>query len=208
MHGKKVAAIALMMLGGQVQAQAQEAQLGAAGQPAAGPAAATPLFNGRDLLFLHHMAMHHQQAVDMAALVDGRTDRQEFIRFADYIGRAQAAEIALMSSLLALAEERGLEVPPHAPHGDPPMTSMLSSAQMKELADARGDEFVRLWLEGMIYHHQGGLDMAYAQQEQQLENGRRPYVLDVLVEDIIEVQRAEIIKMRAWLDEWGLEDEP
>lgn len=206
MHGKQVAAIALMMLGG--HPQAQDAQLGAAAQPAAEPAAAMPLFNGQDLLFLHLMTMHHQQAVDMAALVEGRTDRQEFIRFTEYVGRAQAAEIALMNSLLTLAEKRGLKLPPHPPHGDPPMTSMLSSARMKELADASGDDFVRLWLEGMIYHHQGGLDMSYAQQEQQLKNGRRPYVLEVLVEDIIEVQRAEIIKMRTWLDEWGLEDDP
>lgn len=203
MQGKRIAAIALMLTLLGTRAAAQQAHLGTVA-PKPGEPAAAPLYNDEDLLFLHHMAMHHQQAVDMAALVDGRTDREEFIRFTDYIGRAQAAEIAQMDSLLDLAETRGLEVPPHAPHGDPPMAGMLSSAQMKKLAAASGDEFVRLWLEGMIFHHQGGLDMAYAQQQQQLENRRRPYALDVLVEDIIEVQRAEIVKMRAWLDEWGL----
>jgi uncharacterized protein (DUF305 family) len=84
------------------------------------------------------------------------------------------------------------------------MDGMLSSAQMRTLAESSGAEFERLWLEGMIYHHQGAIDMAEAQQAQQRETGRRPYELAVLVEEIIVEQRAEITKMRDWLDEWGL----
>jgi len=166
------------------------------------PAAA--LFNNEDLLFLHHMIIHHAQAVVMSPMVATRTDREEFIRFAGYVQRAQAAEIGLMQSLLDLAAERGLDVPQHVMLGDPPMSGMLSNAQMAALAAASGAEFERLWLEGMIYHHQGAIDMARAQQRQQLDTGRRPYVLSVLVEDILVEQRAEITRMRAWLNEWGL----
>lgn len=169
-----------------------------------GVATSKLLFNDQDLLFLHHMIMHHEQAVVMSPMVPMRSDRDEFIRFAGYVRRAQAAEIELMQSLLDHAGYRGLEVPDHSPHGDPPMDSMLSTAQMDALAAASGTEFERLWLEGMIYHHQGALDMARAQQRQQLENGRRPFELSVLVEAILVEQRAEITKMRAWLSEWGL----
>ncbi|HEX7081460.1 MAG TPA: DUF305 domain-containing protein [Gammaproteobacteria bacterium] len=161
--------------------------------------AARPLYDEQDLMFLSHMIVHHEQALEMSALVPSRAERDDFVRFAGYIERAQAAEIAVMQSLLDLAEERGLAIPSHTLHGDPPMAGMLSSAQMEALAAASGAEFERLWLEGMIYHHQGAIDMAEAQQQRQLESGRRPYRIDVLVEDILEVQRAEIAKMRAWL---------
>jgi len=75
---------------------------------------------------------------------------------------------------------------------------------MESLAGASGAEFERLWLEGMIYHNQGALDMSNAQQRQQLASGRRPHGLGVLVEEIIVEQRAEIARMRAWLDASGL----
>jgi uncharacterized protein (DUF305 family) len=190
--------MALVSVGAAAQQGAVEAPAAEAGGPA------TPLFNDADLLFLHHMIMHHEQAVVMSSLVPERSDRPEFVRFTGFVKRAQAAEILLMQSLLDLAASRGLDVPKHPPHGDPPMASMLSSAQMEALAAATGPEFERLWLEGMIYHHQGALDMAHRQQRQQLATGRRPYALAVLVEDILVEQRAEITKMRGWLDEWGL----
>jgi uncharacterized protein (DUF305 family) len=163
-----------------------------------------PLFNLQDLRFLQHMSVHHEQALVMAELVPDRTDRPEFRRFADYVYRAQAAEIAQMQALIDLAEERGSEVHSMPLDGDPPMAGMLSSARMRALEESTGAEFERLWLEGMIYHHQGAIDMAEAQQAQQLENGRRPYGLAVLVEEIIVEQRAEITKMRDWLNDWGL----
>jgi len=163
-----------------------------------------PLFNDGDLMFLQHMIVHHQQAVDMSALVPSRSAREQFVRFTGYVGRGQAAEIAFMQSLLDLARKRGLTLPEPHLHGDPPMSGMLSTAQIDALEAAHGAEFERLWLEGMIYHHQGAIDMAHAQQRQQLEHSRRPYGVAPLVEDILVDQRAEITKMRGWLREWGL----
>jgi len=173
---------------------------------AASDQASSGLFNENDMLFMQHMIVHHEQALVMSDLVPMRTERAEFIRFAGYIKRAQAAEIGLMQSLLDLATERGIHVPEHTLDGDPPMDGMLSTAQMSELVAATDATFERLWMEGMIYHHQGAIDMAHAQQRQQLANGRRPYGLDVLVEDILVEQRAEITRMYAWLSEWGFAD--
>jgi uncharacterized protein (DUF305 family) len=175
----------------------------------ASPADAEPqgqgaLFNAADIEFLQHMIVHHEQAVVMALLVPTRTERDELVRFASYVRRGQAAEIEAMRSLLDLAADRGVVVGDHGLHGDPPMTGMLSSARIEGLASATGALFERLWLEGMIYHHQGAIDMAHAQQQQQLESGRQPFEISVLVEEILVEQQAEITKMRAWLAEWGL----
>jgi uncharacterized protein (DUF305 family) len=165
---------------------------------------AAPLYTPEDLLFLTHMIVHHEQALELAAMVPSRARHEEFIRFARYVDGAQRAEIDQMKGLLELAAQRGLPVPHHEMQGDPPMAGMLSTAQMRAVSAATGAEFERLWLQGMIYHHQGALDMARAQQQRQFASGRRPYGIEVLVDDIIEVQRGEISKMRGWLTQWGL----
>jgi len=177
-------------------------------EPPPAPAAARAvarLFTADQLMFLSHMIVHHEQALEMAAMVPSRSQREDFIRYARYLDGAQRVEIDQMKGLLHLASERGLEIPRHDMTGDPPMSGMLSRAQMATLAAARGAEFERLWLQGMIYHHEGGLAMAREQQERQFERGRQTYGIDVLVDDIIEVQRAEVTKMKTWLTRWGLE---
>ena len=163
-----------------------------------------PLYTPDDLMFLTHMIMHHEQALEMAALVPTRSHREELIRFARYIDGSQRAEIDQMKSLLDAAAERGMKPPHHEMHDDPPMNGMLSRAQMAALRAANGPEFERLWLQGMIYHHQGALDMAREQQERQFRDHRRPFGIDAMVDDILVVQRAEITRMKGWLVRWGL----
>jgi uncharacterized protein (DUF305 family) len=166
--------------------------------------AAAPLYTQEDLLFLTHMIMHHQQALVLTALVPSRTKREDFIRFARYLDGAQSAEIDQMQALLDLATARGAEIPPHEMNGDPPMAGMLSKAQMAAISAASGAEFEKLWMQGMILHHEGALDMARAVQEREFTSGRRAYGVDVLVDDMLVVQRGEITRMKAWLSEWGL----
>jgi uncharacterized protein (DUF305 family) len=199
--------VAVLVVAAAAASVSAEEKTGTTPAVVAGESAAQ-LYNQGDLLFLTHMIVHHEQALDMTALVPSRTNRDALIRFARYLDGAQRAEIDQMSSWLRLAKERGIEIPEHHLHGDPPMAGMLSKAQMSALAAAKGAEFERLWLEGMILHHQGALDMGRAQQEQQFANGRRPYGIDVMVDEILVVQRAEITKMRAWLAEWGLSKRP
>src|SRR6185312_12043066 len=127
---------------------------------------------------------------ELAALVPSRTHREEFIRFARYVDGGQRAEIDQMKGLLSFAADRGMSAPHHEMTGDPPMHGMLSKAQMAALAAASGPAFEKLWLQGMIYHHQGALDMARAQQEAQFRNRHQPYGIDVLVDDILNSQRA------------------
>lgn len=168
---------------------------------------AAPLYTEQDMRFLINMITHHQQAVDMAALVPARSDRAQFQRFARYVGRAQEAEIRLMESFLELAASRGLDVPGEPTgHDHRHMDGMLSPEQMEALAATEGAEFERLWLEGMIFHHEGAITMANAQQDHQQTTGRRPYGVAALLEDIIVEQRAEIHRMEEWLQAWGLRE--
>ena len=175
------------------------ADVSAAAQEGAGP-----LYVPEDLTFLTHMIMHHEQALELTALVPSRSRRDDFIRFARYLEGGQQAEIDQMKGLLDLARERGLEIPHHGMLADPPMTGMLSKAQMAAIRAARGTEFERLWLQGMIVHHAGALDMALREQRREFETGRRPYGIDTLLDDIVVVQRGEITKMKDWLSKWHL----
>jgi uncharacterized protein (DUF305 family) len=163
-----------------------------------------PLYTADDLAFLQHMIMHHQQAVAMGALMEGRAEHPELIRFAGLVADAQRAEIAAMQGLHDLAAARGLSAPEHHMHGDPPMAGMLSQAELTALAAAKGPAFERLWLQGMMFHHEGGLAMARAQELRQALDGRQPDQLAVMVDDILVTQRAEIGIMNTWLTDWGL----
>jgi uncharacterized protein (DUF305 family) len=131
-----------------------------------------------DVRFMQGMIHHHAQAVEMVALVHGRTTNPELVRLAHRIDVSQTDEIAFMQNWLA---ERGEEVPEvhaghaaaenghghghglghghHGPGHDELMPGMLSPEQMGELAAASGAEFDRLFLEFMIFHHEGALFM-------------------------------------------------
>jgi uncharacterized protein (DUF305 family) len=178
--------------------------LAAGGVQAQAPGRAPTLYSNEDLLFLTHMVVHHEQALELAALVPSRTTREELIRFARQVDKGQRAEIDQMKSLIALAAERGIAVPEHTLHGSAPMPGVLSKTRMDAIAAARETSFDRLWLEGMIEHHEGALTMGREQQRRQFESRRQPYGIDVLVDDILVVQRGEITMMRAWLAAWGL----
>lgn len=168
------------------------------------PGSAGPFYTRDDLLFLSHMIVHHEQALELTALVPSRSTREALVSFARQIDGAQRVEIDQMKSLLELAADRGLTIPRDEEHADHPMPGILSRPRMDAIAAARGAAFEKLWLEGMIEHHEGALAMGRAQQQRQFETGRQPFGIDVLVDEILVVQRAEITRMRAWLGEWGL----
>ena len=159
-------------------------------------------YTAADLTFLTHMIVHHQQALELCALVPSHSSREAFQRFARYVGDAQAAEIAQMQGLLKLAAERGATIPEQRFDADPPMAGMLSRAQMAAIRAAFGGDFERLWLQGMILHHQGAVDMAMMQQDAQFKSGNQPWGVDVMVDDMLVGQRSEITKMRGWLADW------
>lgn len=155
--------------------------------------------NEADVEFLQAMIPHHQQAVEMAQLVEPATDRVELVELAGDVISTQSAEVELMTSLL---EDVGEDVPDAdmsgMDHGDEPMMGgMMSDGQMEAMRDADGVEFDRVWAESMIAHHRGAIEAA----ESVLEGGADAEVR-ALAEAVIEAQTAEIEQLTAWLDEW------
>ena len=112
-----------------------------------------------DVQFMKDMLAHHAQALEMTALLRTRTERDDLRRLAQRIDLSQSDEIGMMRDWLS-AQGEAAEVD-HAHHGQAGalMPGMLTPAQMQQLAAARGAAFDRLFLEGMIAHHQGALAM-------------------------------------------------
>ena len=112
-----------------------------------------------DIQFLQGMIPHHAQAKEMSALAESRTNNEAILAVAARITLSQDDEIAMMQEWL---DDRGLEVTAEDAHHQSEfmrMAGMLTDEEMAELAAARGSDFDRLYLESMIQHHQGALDM-------------------------------------------------
>ncbi len=112
-----------------------------------------------DIQFLQGMIPHHAQAKEMSALAGSRTNNEAILAVAARITLSQDDEIDMMQDWLG---DRGLEVTAEDAHhqsGFMRMAGMLTDQEMAALAAARGSEFDRLYLESMIKHHQGALDM-------------------------------------------------
>lgn len=116
-------------------------------------------YSDADIRFLQGMIPHHAQAKEMSALAEDRTNNDGVLAVAERITLSQDDEIGMMQDWL---RNQGLEVTPEdAHHADDfeLMPGMLSDEEMAQLAAASGPEFDRLYLEFMIDHHQGALDM-------------------------------------------------
>ncbi len=153
----------------------------------------TPSFTIVDSMFSQMMLPHHAQAVQMADLVPERTDTPEVLALAREIKDAQQPEVDRMTAWLT---EWGLEVDddPAESTERADVEGMLTEAELQELRDASGAEFDRLWLEGMLAHHEGAVTMA----EAVLSAGvHRPTL--TLAEEILRARQTEITRMRAML---------
>ena len=190
-------------------------QPGAPGQPTRtlppSTRATLPPRSPKDVEFMQGMIMHHAQAVEMTALIESRTENKELRLLGARISKSQAGEIEFMKQWL---EIRGEPVSPPMPGGHMPghdmsghhmlMPGMLTPKQMDALRKAKGAEFDRLFLAGMIQHHDGALimvkelfDTAGAGQDAELFN---------FATDVDSGQRAEIKIMRTMLGEKPVEE--
>lgn len=147
------------------------------------------------------MIMHHAQAVEMTDMIESRTQNKDIRLIGARISKSQSDEMEFMNRWLEIRGER-----PSAPmsgghgHGSGShklMPGMLSPQQMEALKKAKGAEFDRLFLTGMIQHHEGALvmvkdlfDTAGAGQDSELFN---------FASDVDSGQRAEIRSMQTLL---------
>ncbi len=162
-------------------------------------------YSPADARFMQDMIPHHHQALEMAALVNERTNRPELIDVAGRIDVSQTDEIEFMQQWL---RDRGENVPEptahDAMHTTHKMAGMASPQQMADLAAAKGTDFDRLFLQLMITHHEGAVTMV----EELLEQPGAAYdpVLFEFVNEVTNSQSTEIERMNALLV--GLSDDP
>ena len=115
-------------------------------------------YSPADVGFMQHMIVHHAQAVEMAALVKDRTNQEAIVAIAGRIDASQLDEMKFMTEWLKERNEQvEMMAMGHAAHAG--MKGMATPEQMRALAEAKGTAFDRLFLELMIAHHKGAVDM-------------------------------------------------
>lgn len=183
-------------------------QPGAPGQPTRTlpptTRATLPPTSRADVQFMQGMIMHHAQAVEMTALIESRTENKALRSFGARISRSQSDEMKFMKRWLTARGESDSMPMHHPPDMDMSkhemlMPGMLTAKQMEALRNAKGQEFDKLFLRGMIQHHTGALtmvkelfDTAGAGQDAELFN---------FATDVDSGQRAEIRIMETMLGE-------
>jgi uncharacterized protein (DUF305 family) len=134
-------------------------------------------------MFAEMMIPHHQQAIDMSDLALKNSTNPEVLALAQQIKDAQSPEIEQMKSW-------GASSMAHMGHM---MDGMLSDEEMSDLAAATGSRFDKLFLEGMIKHHEGAIEMA------QMVTDSKNSEVAALAKVIIEAQQREILTMNELL---------
>ena len=153
------------------------------------------------------MIMHHAQAVEMTALIDARTENPELRLLGARISHSQAEEIKFMQrwlemrgqpTTLPMTKMSGMDMPGMDMSQPMLMPGMLTPKQMQALRDAKGKEFDRLFLEGMIQHHGGALTMVKDLFD--TPGAGQDAVIFDFTTDIDSGQRAEIRIMQGMLE--------
>ena len=175
--------------------------------PAPSPAAG-PAYTTADVQFMQGMIAHHAQALVMAGMASSHGANPQVLLFCKKITISQRDEITMMQDWL---KERGQLVPTVAADGHDhdhgmagmdmnahaSMPGMLTEDQLETLAHARGERFDRLFLTGMIQHHEGALTMV-AKLFDSPGAGQTPEIFGYAT-GVDADQRAEIERMQGML---------
>lgn len=156
-------------------------------------------FNQADVDFATQMLPHHAQAVQMVVMAQGRELDAPVAALMEDIRTAQVPEIETMSDWLTAWDE---PVPAtsldHANadkdtgdmSGMSDMPGMMTSDQMGALEAATGSAFQTMWLQMMVSHHEGAVEMANLE----IEDGTNAEAV-ALATSIVKSQTAEIASM-------------
>ena len=148
---------------------------------------ATGAYSDNELMFASMMIPHHSQAVTMSELALSNSTNPEVLALATAIRDAQGPEITQMQSWLD--ESNYSESESHSMD----MGGMMSEEDLATLASAKGETFDRLFLEGMIAHHEGAIQMA------EMVKDSTNSEVKMLFTNIVASQSAEIEAMKALL---------
>lgn len=166
--------------------------MGAGASASASPGATAAM---TDVMFAQMMIPHHEQAVEMADLALRSTGTSpEVVALATQIKAAQQPEIEEMTAWLAEWGVPAMMDGDDAGHMGHGMDGMMTEDEMRQLEQATGPAFDALWLELMIRHHEGALEMA----NDVLASSKDPRVI-ALAEAILVSQAEEIAQMKGML---------
>ena len=165
-----------------------------AGTSSSAPAASSSTHNAQDVSFAQGMAMHHQQAIEMADMVlDKKGVNSKVTALATDIKNAQQPEIEQMNGWLKSWGEKtmsgsmsGMDHDMGSMGGD-----MMSQADMDALKNASGAKASSLFLTQMTTHHKGAINMA----QTEVAKGKDPDAV-ALAKKIISDQTTQITQMQ------------
>ncbi|WP_274560816.1 DUF305 domain-containing protein [Streptomyces spiramyceticus] len=162
--------------------------------PTASPSVEQGEHNAADVTFAKGMIPHHRQAVEMAELAETRAQSAEVKKLAGEIKKAQDPEIKTLSGWLTSWGEDVPKADESAEHGGHSMTGMMTPEEMDELEESSGKAFDTAFMEMMIKHHEGAIEMA---ETEQADGAYKP--AKDMAGDIIASQSAEITRMNKLL---------
>lgn len=146
-------------------------------------------FGSSEVHFAQMMIPHHQQAILMSDIALKNSSNKAILDLATRIKAEQAPEIQQMTGWLLAAG-----VDPNATH-TMAMDGMLTDSEITELQNTTGAKFDRLFLEGMIKHHEGALSMLHMIKNSSNSEAKK------LATDIERVQKQEIAEMKNYLNQ-------
>ena len=163
--------------------------------PEQATAIANTLYTSADVNFMQGMIIHHNQAIVMSNLVDGRTNSPAIIDLAGRIKVSQDDEINFMENWL---KERD-EMTHSRHHTHHSMKGMATKEQLEELAASLGNSFDQLFLELMVAHHDGAIEMV--SELSKFRGAAYDPVMNEFVSDLVNDQAVEIERMNILLTE-------
>lgn len=147
-----------------------------------------------DVMFAQMMIPHHEQALELSTLVPDRSTNPAVVKLAATISGEQQPEIDFMTSTLAQWGVAPGAMNHGSGHDGMTMQGMVNEDTMVRLETLKGKDFDTLWLQSMISHHQGAIEMAKVE----VEAGTNPE-MTALARSIITAQQAEIDQMKQLL---------
>ncbi|MEO6792285.1 MAG: DUF305 domain-containing protein [Mycobacterium sp.] len=184
-----VVAVVVSIAAGSCHGSSPEAQ--PAVQP---PSTAVGLAVGSagDIGFLENMVAHHQQALQLTAIMPGQSNNPALLLLANRIAEQQRTELQGCQAQLLQWETPGRSPAERDAAADLP--GMVDQTTIDKLRSLRGPEFEKLWLQTMINHHRGAITMAH----NEIEQGQSPEAISI-AKSLAPLQQAEIDQMTAML---------
>lgn len=143
-----------------------------------------PKVNNSDIVFAQNMSEHHDQAIEMSFVVIANSENSDLKGLAYDIINTQATQRGMMMGWL---QDWNESLNSDVDHAQMEAMGMASETDMEKLYELEGDELDVLFMELMIKHHLGGIDMA----ESYVAEGKYSLLID-LAETMITGQRGEI----------------